>query len=70
MPDVVARIGADIQEVINLGTKTILVPGNFPIGCVTAYLKAYRTNNPADYNEFHCLKWFNGLSQRHNQVLK
>jgi hypothetical protein len=37
---------------------------------VPAYLKAYRTNNPTDYDEFHCLRWFNGFSQRHNQVLK
>uniref|UniRef100_A0ACD5VL49 Uncharacterized protein n=1 Tax=Avena sativa TaxID=4498 RepID=A0ACD5VL49_AVESA len=70
IPDVVARIGTGVQEVINLGAKTILVPGNFPIGCVPAYLKAFRTNNPADYDEFHCLRWFNDFSQKHNQALK
>ncbi|KAI4969789.1 hypothetical protein ZWY2020_000703 [Hordeum vulgare] len=32
MPDVISRIGSGVQEVINLGAKTILVPGNFPIG--------------------------------------
>jgi hypothetical protein len=58
-----------MQELINLGAKTIMIPGNFPIGCVPAYLKAHKTNNPADYDEFHCLKWFNDFSMRHNQAL-
>ena len=70
MPDVVAGIGRGVQEVIDLGAKTILVPGNFPIGCVPAYLNTYRTNNSAAYDEFHCLKWFNDFSQKHNQALK
>ena len=54
---------------INLGAKTIMIPGNFPIGCVPVYLKAFKTNNLADYDEFHCLKWFNDFSMRHNQAL-
>jgi phospholipase/lecithinase/hemolysin len=70
MPDVVARIGAGVQEVINLGARTVLVPGNFPIGCVPAYLSGFRTDNSADYDEFRCLRWFNDFSQRHNQALK
>uniref|UniRef100_A0A453T3T7 GDSL esterase/lipase n=1 Tax=Aegilops tauschii subsp. strangulata TaxID=200361 RepID=A0A453T3T7_AEGTS len=70
IPDVVARIGAGVQEVIKLGAKTILVPGNFPIGCVPVYLRDYKSNTSTDYDQFGCLKWFNTFSQMHNQLLK
>ncbi|XP_073361494.1 GDSL esterase/lipase At1g28600-like [Aegilops tauschii subsp. strangulata] len=70
MPDVIARIGDGVQEVINLGAKTVLVPGNFPIGCVPAYLSGNKSNKSADYDQYHCLKRFNNFSQMHNQLLK
>ncbi|KAF7104373.1 hypothetical protein CFC21_105271 [Triticum aestivum] len=70
IPDVVARIGAGVQEVIKLGAKTVLVPGNFPIGCVPVYLRDYKSNTTTDYDQFGCLKWFNAFSQKHNQLLK
>ncbi|KAK1666102.1 hypothetical protein QYE76_054261 [Lolium multiflorum] len=70
MPDVIARIGAGVQEVIDLGARTVLVPGNFPIGCVPTYLGGFRTDNSTDYDDFRCLKWFNDFSQRHNKALK
>ncbi|KAF7078323.1 hypothetical protein CFC21_082782 [Triticum aestivum] len=70
LPDVVARIGAAVQEVINLGARTTVVPGNFPIGCLPAYLGAHQSNVKADYDELHCLKWYNEFSQKHNQVLR
>nr|CAB3477200.1 unnamed protein product [Digitaria exilis] len=70
MPDVVSRIGAAVQEVINLGAKAVLVPGNFPIGCVPQYLGMFQSNNPSDYDEHGCLVWFNEFSQKHNQLLR
>uniref|UniRef100_M8CL76 GDSL esterase/lipase n=1 Tax=Aegilops tauschii TaxID=37682 RepID=M8CL76_AEGTA len=70
MPDIIDRIGAGVQKVINLGAKTILVPGNFPIGCVPAYLSIHKSNTSADYDQFGCLAWFNAFSRRHNQLLK
>ncbi|KQJ93477.1 hypothetical protein BRADI_3g04810v3, partial [Brachypodium distachyon] len=70
LPDVISRIGSAVQEVINLGATTILVPGNFPIGCVPAYLAAKQSNDPADYDEHGCLAWYNGFSQRHNAALR
>ncbi|XP_048547624.1 GDSL esterase/lipase At2g27360-like [Triticum urartu] len=70
LPDVVAHIGAAVQEVIDLGARTIVVPGNFPIGCVPAYLSAHQSNVTADYDEFHCLKWYNEFSQKHNRALQ
>uniref|UniRef100_A0A8R7R3X8 GDSL esterase/lipase n=2 Tax=Triticum urartu TaxID=4572 RepID=A0A8R7R3X8_TRIUA len=70
IPDVVARIGAGVQEVINLGAKTVLVPGNFPIGCVPVYLSGNKSYTSTDYDQYGCLKWFNAFSQMHNQLLK
>ncbi|CAL5012439.1 unnamed protein product [Urochloa decumbens] len=70
MPDVVGRIGAAVQEVIGLGAKAVLVPGNFPIGCVPTYLGMFQSNNTADYDEHGCLVWFNDFSQKHNQLLQ
>ncbi|VAI80707.1 unnamed protein product [Triticum turgidum subsp. durum] len=70
MPDIIDRIGAGVQKVINLGAKTILVPGNFPIGCVPVYLSTHKSNTSADYDQFGCLAWFNAFSRRHNQLLK
>ncbi|KAL6842708.1 hypothetical protein ACP4OV_027552 [Aristida adscensionis] len=70
MPDVVARIGAAVQEVIDLGAKVVLVPGNFPIGCVPQYLSTFQTtNSTSDYDEHGCLVWYNEFSKKHNQLL-
>uniref|UniRef100_K3ZNH0 SGNH hydrolase-type esterase domain-containing protein n=1 Tax=Setaria italica TaxID=4555 RepID=K3ZNH0_SETIT len=69
-PDIMATIGSSIQELINMGAKVIMVPNNFPIGCVPASLSRYRSNNRADYDELGCLRWYNDFSQRHNQELR
>jgi hypothetical protein len=62
MPDVISRISTAVQDdVTNLGTKAVLVPGNFPIGCVPQYLSAFQSNG--------CLVWHNDFSQKHNQLL-
>ncbi|WVZ69464.1 hypothetical protein U9M48_018240 [Paspalum notatum var. saurae] len=70
IPDVVRTIGSSAQELIGMGAKVILIPNNFPIGCVPAYLRNHRSNAPADYDEHGCLRWFNDFSQRHNQALR
>ncbi|KAK3161425.1 hypothetical protein QOZ80_1BG0076950 [Eleusine coracana subsp. coracana] len=69
IPDVVACIGGFAQELINLGAKTIMVPNNFPIGCVPAYLNGFGgPEEPRD--EHQCLRWFNDFSSRHNDALR
>ncbi|KAL5674192.1 hypothetical protein ACJX0J_018498, partial [Zea mays] len=71
MPEVVGRIGAAVQEVVDLGAKTVLVPGNFPIGCVPQYLSAFQSNDASsDYDQYGCLVWFNDFSKKHNQLLQ
>uniref|UniRef100_A0A453F4X8 GDSL esterase/lipase n=1 Tax=Aegilops tauschii subsp. strangulata TaxID=200361 RepID=A0A453F4X8_AEGTS len=58
-----------MQELIDLGAKTIMIPGNFPIGCVPKYLNDHQTGNRADYDQFGCLRWYNDFSMRHNTAL-
>jgi phospholipase/lecithinase/hemolysin len=70
MPEVVGHIGAAVQEVINLGAKTVLVPGNFPIGCVPQYLAMFQSTTSSDYDQYGCLVWFNDFSKKHNQLLQ
>jgi hypothetical protein len=54
---------------IDLGAKTIVVPNNFPIGCVPGYLSAFGgADEPRD--EHQCLRWFNDFSTRHGEALR
>jgi phospholipase/lecithinase/hemolysin len=69
LPDVIGRIGAAVQEVINLGAKTVLVPGNFPFGCAPEYLQGFQSSNTSDYDATGCIAWFNDFSRQHNQAL-
>lgn len=64
-------IWVPIQVLIDLGAKTIIVPGNFPIGCVPGYLGIFRNKlSPKDYDVFGCIKWLNDFSEYHNHALK
>ena len=55
---------------ISYGAVRVVVPGNFPIGCMPIYLTAFQTNNSAAYDEHHCLKHLNNFSIYHNDQLK
>lgn len=56
---------------IEEGAVTLMVPGNFPIGCSAVYLTIFRSPNKADYDENNgCLKAFNAFAQYHNTHLK
>ncbi|KAL6842658.1 hypothetical protein ACP4OV_027502 [Aristida adscensionis] len=69
-PSVVAKISSAITELIELGAKTLLVPGNLPIGCVPTYLLIFKSDNKEDYEpETGCIKWLNEFGQYHNKLL-
>jgi hypothetical protein len=58
------------QHLIRLGAKTLVVPGNLPIGCVPKYLLIFKSDNKEDYeSETGCLRWMNEFSQYHNKLL-
>lgn len=54
---------------ISLGATNIVVPGNFPIGCVPLYLVKFATNDTSKYDELECLKDYNDFSKFYNQQL-
>lgn len=59
-----------LQELVELGAKTLLVPGNLPIGCIPAYLTTYMSDKMEDYEpETGCIRWMNEFSQYHNKLL-
>ncbi|CAM0946804.1 unnamed protein product [Alopecurus aequalis] len=58
------------KGVIDIGARAVVVPGNFPFGCVPAYLNAHRSDNKSDYDQYGCLTWFNDFIQRHNEALR
>nr|CAB3473745.1 unnamed protein product [Digitaria exilis] len=69
-PSVVAKISSTVTELIGLGAKTLVVPGNLPIGCVPRYLSIFKSDNKEDYEpESGCLRWMNEFSQYHNKLL-
>uniref|UniRef100_A0A0D9YCG6 GDSL esterase/lipase n=1 Tax=Oryza glumipatula TaxID=40148 RepID=A0A0D9YCG6_9ORYZ len=69
-PSVIAKIYSTITELIGLGAKTLVVPGNLPIGCIPYYLMIFKSGKKEDYEpETGCLRWMNGFSQYHNKLL-
>ncbi|WVZ66855.1 hypothetical protein U9M48_016019 [Paspalum notatum var. saurae] len=70
VPDVVAGITASVAELIGLGARTVVVPGNFPTGCNPGYLTRFRTNDTAQYDAAGCLRWPNALTELHNRALQ
>lgn len=57
------------QELIGLGAKTLVVPGNLPIGCIPTYLMQFESDKKEDYEpEIGCLRWMNEFSQYHNKL--
>ncbi|THU62580.1 hypothetical protein C4D60_Mb01t06610 [Musa balbisiana] len=71
VPRVVSTISSAIDELIELGARTLLVPGITPLGCNSAYLTYYRTHQAEDYDSTTgCLKWLNEFSMYHNGLLQ
>ncbi|XP_019056136.1 PREDICTED: acetylajmalan esterase-like [Nelumbo nucifera] len=70
VPHIVQKIKDAARKVIDHGAKTVIVPGHFPIGCLPIYLTAFRSNDPAAYDELKCLKGLNNLAMFHNNHLQ
>ncbi|XP_023640959.1 GDSL esterase/lipase At2g27360 [Capsella rubella] len=71
VPLVITTISSAISELVNMGARTFLVPGNFPLGCSVAYLTTYQTSNKEEYNPLTgCLTWLNKFSEYHNEQLQ
>ncbi|KAJ4771050.1 GDSL esterase/lipase [Rhynchospora pubera] len=70
VPDVISIISSTIHELIHRGAKILLVPNNFPIGCVPSYLTIFQSQKKEDYDpETGCIKRLNEFAQYHNAKL-
>ncbi|CAL5412331.1 unnamed protein product [Camellia sinensis] len=73
VPPVINAIGFAInaQELIELGAVTLMVPGNFPIGCRPTFLTNFMSSNKEAYDpETGCLIWLNEFAMYHNDMLQ
>ncbi|CAL4962663.1 unnamed protein product [Urochloa decumbens] len=71
VPNVVGAISSAITDLISLGAKKLVVPGNFPIGCVPLYLSIFPSQKEDYYDEqTGCIKWLNEFAEYHNRMLQ
>ncbi|KAJ4916787.1 GDSL esterase/lipase [Raphanus sativus] len=71
VPLIIKAISSAIVDLIDLGGKTFLVPGNFPIGCYASYLTLFENAQEHAYDSFTgCLPWLNEFVEHHNEQLK
>ncbi|KAL4371919.1 hypothetical protein AHAS_Ahas06G0213900 [Arachis hypogaea] len=69
VPLVINEISSAINKLIEVGAQTLVVPGNFPIGCNFKYLTMFQTSNKSEYDEAGCLKSLNKFAQYYNDML-
>ncbi|KAK1323527.1 Acetylajmalan esterase [Acorus calamus] len=69
VPYVVDAIIEAARTVIDHGAAQLIVPGNFPIGCMPSYLTTFYYRNPGAYDRNNCLKYFNSFTEFHNLQL-
>ncbi|KAH6816610.1 hypothetical protein C2S51_021430 [Perilla frutescens var. frutescens] len=70
VPFINQAISNATREVIRAGASRVVVPGNFPIGCIPFALSAFATNDSSAYDEFGCLKSLNNLALYQNNNLQ
>ncbi|XP_076933298.1 GDSL esterase/lipase At1g28580-like [Bidens hawaiensis] len=71
VPLVINTIVSVINELIEFGAETLVVPGNLPIGCSAAYLTVYYDSDEVEYdNTTGCMITLNNFAEYHNELLK
>ncbi|XP_076904546.1 GDSL esterase/lipase At1g28580-like [Bidens hawaiensis] len=71
VPLVINTIVSAINELIELGAETLVVPGNLPIGCSAAYLTIYYGYDKVEYdNTTGCMTALNKFAEWHNELLQ
>ncbi|XP_074587751.1 GDSL esterase/lipase At5g03980-like isoform X1 [Curcuma longa] len=70
VPRVVDRIVDAAKEVIDAGAVQLVIPGNFPIGCMPSYLTMFYNSDPSAYDDNKCLKDYNSFAMYHNKQLQ
>jgi hypothetical protein len=63
-------VSALAQRLIKAGAMHLVVPGNLPMGCSSAYLTLHPGRSRSDYDSVGCLKTYNDFAQRHNAMVQ
>ncbi|CAL4952354.1 unnamed protein product [Urochloa decumbens] len=70
VPTVAGAVTDATERLIRAGATHLVVPGNLPMGCSSAYLTLHPGRNSTDYDSAGCLKTYNDFAQHHNAVLQ
>ena len=70
VPDVVRSVTSAARELLDMGATRVVIPGNFPLGCVPSYMAAVNETEPAAYDGNGCLAALNLFAQMHNVLLQ
>ncbi|KAI3732022.1 hypothetical protein L1987_63218 [Smallanthus sonchifolius] len=71
VPFVIEEIISAVNELIDLGAETLVIPGNLPIGCSATYLTMFYGSNEVHYdNATGCIIELNKFAEYHNEFLK
>ncbi|KAF0933582.1 hypothetical protein E2562_018826 [Oryza meyeriana var. granulata] len=70
VPKVVQSVISAAREVLDMGATRVVIPGNFPLGCVPSYLAAVNETDSAAYDGNGCLVGLNLFAQMHNVLLQ
>ncbi|KAI3840441.1 hypothetical protein MKW92_020102 [Papaver armeniacum] len=57
-------------EVIKAGARHIVVPGNFPVGCIPIYLTSFHSQNRRAYDDMGCLVVYGDYYNAFQSVLR
>ncbi|KAJ3701430.1 hypothetical protein LUZ61_005135 [Rhynchospora tenuis] len=59
-----------IKELLDQGARTVVIPGNIPMGCLPVILTIYKSDDNSSYDHTTgCIERFNILSRYHNSLL-
>ncbi|KAI3795459.1 hypothetical protein L1987_38114 [Smallanthus sonchifolius] len=70
VPLVIDTIVSAINELIEMGARTLVVPGNFPIGCSSSFLTTYASDKEEYDPVTGCLTNLNKFVEYHNRMLQ
>jgi phospholipase/lecithinase/hemolysin len=69
VPNVIAAISSALNDLINHGATTLVVPGNYAFGCAPWFMSVLKSDNNSDYDNLGCIKKANEISVYHNTML-
>ncbi|KAI3796801.1 hypothetical protein L1987_39487 [Smallanthus sonchifolius] len=71
VPFVINTIISVVNELIEIGAQTLVIPGNLPIGCSATYLTIFYGSDKVQYdNSTGCITQLNKFAEYHNELLK